>query len=191
MIVGYARVSSLDQNLDRQIEALKKEGCEKIYTEKITGANTDRPQLQLMLDELKEGDIIVIKDLTRFSRSTRDLFNLLDLIKEKKAFLISVNDKWLDTRDNNPFNELLFTIMSGLSQYERTMIRERQKEGIELAKKKGKYKGRPKKYTENNPRMAHALELYEAGGHSIAEICKICSISESTFYRHKRKAKSV
>ena len=187
MIIGYARVSSLDQNLDRQIEALKKEGCQKIYTEKITGANTDRPQLNLMLDELKEGDTIIIKDLTRFSRSTRDLFNLMDLINEKKAFLISINEKWLDTRDDNPFNKLLFTIMSGLSEYERTMIKERQKEGIEIAKKKGKYKGRPKKYTENNPRMSHALELYKMGGHTIAEICKICSISESTFYRHKRK----
>ena len=159
MIIGYARVSSVDQNLDRQIEALKKEGCEKIYTEKITGANTDRPQLQLMFNELKEGDIIIIKDLTRFSRSTRDLFDLLDLVKEKKAFLISLNEKWLDTRDNNPFNELLFTIMSGLSQYERTMIKQRQKEGIALAKKKGLYKGRPKTYTENNPRFAHALRI--------------------------------
>lgn len=191
MLVGYARVSTLEQNLDRQIEALEKEGCEKIYTEKITGANTDRPQLKLMFENLKEGDIIVIKDLTRFSRSTRDLFDLLDLVKEKKAFLISLNEKWLDTRDNNPFNQLLFTIMSGLSEYERTMIKQRQKEGIAIAKQKGKYKGRPKKYTENNPRFAHALELYEAGGHSIAEICKICSISESTFYRHMRKVKSV
>ena len=86
---------SLDQNLDRQIEALNKEGCEKIYTEKITGANTNRPQLQLMLDELKEGDTIIrIKDLTRFSRSTRDLFDLLDLIKKKKCFLRSVSDVW-------------------------------------------------------------------------------------------------
>lgn len=191
MLVGYARVSTIEQNLDRQIEALEKEGCEKIYTEKITGANTDRPQLQLMFDNLKEGDIIVIKDLTRFSRSTRDLFDLLDLVKGKKAFLISLNEKWLDTRDNNPFNQLLFTIMSGLSEYERTMIKQRQKEGIAIAKQKGKYKGRPKKYTENNPRFAHALELYETGGHSISDICKICSISESTFYRHMRKVKSV
>ena len=191
MLVGYARVSTIEQNLDRQIEALEKEGCEKIYTEKITGANTDRPQLKLMFENLKEGDIIVIKDLTRFSRSTRDLFDLLDLVKEKKAFLISLNEKWLDTRDNNPFNQLLFTIMSGLSEYERTMIKQRQKEGIAIAKQKGKYKGRPKKYTENNPRFSHALELYDAGGHSIAEICKICSISESTFYRHMRKVKSV
>ena len=191
MIIGYARVSSLDQNLDRQIEALKNEGCEKIYTEKITGANTNRPQLKLMFDDLKEGDTIIIKDLTRFSRSTRDLFDLLDLIKEKKCFLRSISDTWLNTSIDNPFNDLLFHIMSALSEYERKMIKQRQKEGIATAKQKGKYKGRPKKLTENNPRFAHALELYEAGGHSIAEICKICSISESTFYRHKRKAKTV
>lgn len=191
MIIGYARVSSLDQNLDRQIEALNKEGCEKIYTEKITGANTNRPQLQLMLDELKEGDTIIIKDLTRFSRSTRDLFDLLDLIKEKKCFLRSVSDVWLNTSIDNPFNDLLFHIMSALGEYERKMIKQRQKEGIALAKQKGQYQGRPIKYTENNPRFAHALELYEAGGHTIAEICKICSVSESTFYRYKRKIKSV
>jgi DNA invertase Pin-like site-specific DNA recombinase len=191
MLVGYARVSTIEQNLDRQLEALKIAGCDKIYSEKLSGANTDRPQLQLMFKEIKEGDTIIITDLTRFSRSTMDLFRLIELIKEKKCFVKSLKDTWLDISEENPYSQFLLTVMAGVAQLERDLTRMRQKEGIALAKKKGLYKGRPKLYTENNPRFSHALELYEAGGRSIAEICKICSISESTFYRHMRKAKTV
>ena len=191
MLVGYARVSTIEQNLDRQLEALKIAGCEKIYSEKLSGANTDRPQLQLMFEEIKENDTIIITDLTRFSRSTMDLFRLIELIKEKRCFVKSLKDTWLDISEENPYSQFLLTVMAGVAQLERDLTRMRQKEGIALAKKKGLYKGRPKKYTENNPRFAHALALYEAGGHSISEICKICSISESTFYRHMRKVKSV
>lgn len=186
---GYARVSSLEQNLERQVEQLKKEGCEKIFTDKISGASTDRPQLQEMLELLTEGDEIIIKDLTRFSRSTKDLFDLLDLIKEKKAVLRSLSDKWLDTSDDNPFNTLLFTIMSGLSEYERAMIKERQMEGIAIAKKKGVYKGRPKKFTENHPRLSHALDLYEQGEGSVRQVCEMTGITEATFYRAWKKRK--
>ena len=189
MIYGYARVSTVEQNLDRQIEALESAGCEKIYMDKLSGKNTKRPQLQLLFEELKEGDTIIVKDLTRFSRSTRDLFELLDLIKEKGAFLRSVSDKWLDTSDNNPFNELLFHIMSALSEYERKMIKERQKEGIAIAKEKGLYNGRPVKYTENNPRLKHALDLYEGGGYTVKEVCNVTGIKEATFYRNWKKRK--
>jgi len=189
MIYGYARVSTVEQNLDRQIEALESAGCEKIYMDKLSGKNTKRPQLQLLFEELKEGDTIIVKDLTRFSRSTRDLFELLDLIKEKGAFLRSVSDKWLDTSDENPFNELLFHIMSALSEYERKMIKERQKEGIAIAKEKGLYNGRPVKYTENNPRLKHALDLYEGGGYTVKEVCNVTGIKEATFYRNWKKRK--
>ena len=190
MLVGYARVSTIEQNLDRQLEALKNAGCEKIYSDKQTGANMDRPNLQLLFDEIKEGDTIIITDLTRFSRSTMDLFKLIEKIKEKKLFIKSIKDTWLDVSEENPYSQFLLTVMAGVAQLERDLTKMRQKEGIAIAKKKGKYQGRPKKYTENNPRFAHALELYEAGNHSIAEICKICSISESTFYRHMRKEKN-
>jgi len=189
MKYGYARVSTVEQNLDRQIEALKKEGCDKIFIDKISGATTNRPQLNELFEILKENDKIIIKDLTRFSRSTRDLFNLLDIIKEKKASLRSISDKWLDTSDVNPFNDLLFHIMSALSEYERKLIKQRQKEGIEIAKKNGKFQGRPKKYTENNTRLKHALDLYEAGGHSVKEVCNMTGISEATFYRNWKKRK--
>jgi DNA invertase Pin-like site-specific DNA recombinase len=120
-----------------------------------------------------------------------DLFRLIELIKEKRCFVKSLKDTWLDISEENPYSQFLLTVMAGVAQLERDLTRMRQKEGIALAKKKGLYKGRPKLYTENNPRFSHALELYEAGGRSIAEICKICSISESTFYRHMRKVKTV
>jgi len=189
MIYGYARVSTVEQNLDRQIEALDSAGCEKIYMDKLSGKNTKRPQLQQLFEELKEGDTIIVKDLTRFSRSTRDLFELLDRIKEKGAFLRSVSDAWLDTSKENPFNELLFHIMSALSEYERKMIKERQKEGIAIAKEKGLYNGRPVKYTENNPRLKHALDLYEGGGYTVKEVCNVTGIKEATFYRNWKRRK--
>jgi DNA invertase Pin-like site-specific DNA recombinase len=94
MIYGYARVSTVEQNFDRQLKALESAGCEKIYMDKLSGKNTKRPQLQQLFEDLKEGDTIIVKDLTRFSRSTRDLFDLLDAIKEKGAFLKSVNDSY-------------------------------------------------------------------------------------------------
>lgn len=189
MIYGYARVSTVEQNLDRQIEALESAGCEKIYMDKLSGKNTKRPQLQELFNVLKKGDTIIVKDLTRFSRSTRDLFELLDQIKDKGAFLRSVSDKWLDTSDENPFNELLFHIMSALSEYERKMIKERQKEGIAIAKEKGLYNGRPVKYTENNPRLKHALDLYEGGGYTVKEVCNVTGIKEATFYRNWKRRK--
>lgn len=188
-IYGYARVSTLEQNLERQIEALKKENCQEIFIEKISGASLDRPQLKRLLGLLNKGDTIIIKDLTRFSRSTRDLFDLLDLIKAKGACLRSISDTWLNTSEENPFNDLLFHIMSALSEYERKLIKIRQKEGIEIAKANGKYKGRPKKFTDNNPRLSHALNLYSNGGHTVKEVCNATGISEGTFYRNWKRFK--
>lgn len=190
MIYGYARVSTVEQNFDRQLKALESAGCEKIYMDKLSGKNTKRPQLQQLFEDLKEGDTIIVKDLTRFSRSTRDLFDLLDAIKEKGAFLKSVNETWLDTSNDNPFNDLLFHIMSALSEYERKMIKQRQREGIDIAKAKGLFKGRPVKFTENNPRLKHALDLYEGGGYTVKEVCNVTGIKEATFYRNWRERRN-
>jgi DNA invertase Pin-like site-specific DNA recombinase len=187
MIYGYARVSTIEQNLDRQLEALNKFGCEVIYSDKLTGATKERPQLVALFDVLKEGDTIVITDLTRFSRSTRDLFDLVDVIKEKKANIKSLKDTWLDLSSDNPYGEFLFTVMSAVSQLERDLTKMRQKEGIAIAKKKGIYKGRPTTFTENNPRLKHALDLYEGGGYSVKEVCNVTGISEATFYRNWKR----
>jgi DNA invertase Pin-like site-specific DNA recombinase len=186
MIKGYARVSSDTQNLDRQLEALKEAGAEVIYQEKVSGATAEREELKRMLDELQEGDTVLVTDLTRISRSTKDLFELVETIKNKGASLKSIKDKWLDTSDDNPYSEFIFTVFAGLSQLERKLIRQRQAEGIEIAKKNGKYKGRVKKYHEKNDALNHAIELYlnrAENGLSAVEICKRTQISRSALYR--------
>lgn len=186
MIKGYARVSSKQQNLSRQLKALNEHGAEMIYKESVSGANTEREELQKMLDELNEGDTILVVDLTRISRSTKDLFELVETIKNKGASLKSIKDKWLDTSDDNPYNEFLLTVFAGISQLERSLIKERQKEGIAIAKQNGKYKGRVKKYHKNNDALNHAIELYinrSDNGLSATDIAKRTQISRSALYR--------
>lgn len=183
MIYGYARVSTADQNLARQIKTLEKAKCETIFKEKLSGATTERPQLNELLDIVEEGDTIIIHSLDRLARSTKDLLNIVEYLKNKGVALKSVNDSWLDTSNDNPFSELLLTIMGGLSEYERKVIKQRQKEGIELAKQKGKYRGRTKKYTKYHKGMQHALELYDRREKTVKEICEITKVSRSALYR--------
>lgn len=183
MIIGYARVSSAEQNEARQVKQLKEAGCAVIYTEKVSGATLDRPELQKMLDSLIPGDTVIISDLTRISRSTRNLFELVETIKNKGACLKSIKDAWLDTTTDNPYSAFLLTVMAGVAQLERDLIRQRQAEGIALAKEAGKYKGRPRKYSNTHPGMVHAIELYRAGKHTVKEICAITKVSRSALYR--------
>ncbi|WP_226619762.1 recombinase family protein [Cytobacillus firmus] len=186
MIKGYARVSTKHQNLNRQLKALKDNGAEYIYQEKVSGASAEREELQKMLEELNVGDIVLVPDLTRISRSTKDLFELVELIKSKGASLKSIKDTWLDTSDKSAYSEFLFTVFAGISQLERSLIKERQAEGIEIAKLNGKYKGRVKKYHEKNDALNHALELYQnraVNGLSATEIVKRTQISRSALYR--------
>ncbi|MEH7114520.1 recombinase family protein [Neobacillus niacini] len=180
---GYARVSSQDQNLARQIRQLKNENCEIIYQEKVSGATTNRPELQKMLEELQKGDTVIVSDLTRISRSTKDLFELVDQFKEKGANLKSIKDTWLDLSDENPYSQFIFTVMSGLSQLERELTLIRQREGIAEAKLKGKYRGKPTKYTENNKSIQYALKLYAEGDMTVNEISDITKIGRATIYR--------
>lgn len=184
-VVGYARVSSQQQNEARQIKSLEGFGCDLIYVEKISGATTDRPQLQRMLDELEEGDLIVIHELSRLSRSTKDLIELVEIIKSKGAGLKSINDTWLDTTDSNPMGDFIFTVFSGLCQYEKDLTKQRQKEGIAIAKEKGKYKGRQTKLTKDGDeavRMNAIIEAYKSGT-SIADIRKTYKVGTGTIYR--------
>jgi DNA invertase Pin-like site-specific DNA recombinase len=183
MIYGYARVSTQEQNLDRQLKQLKEAGCETIYKEKMTGATTKRPELQKLLDALQEGDIVIVSDLTRISRSTHDLFELVETIKEKGAALKSLKEPWLDTTSDNPYSAFLLTVMAGVAQLERDLIKQRQAEGVQIAKEQGKYKGRVKKYTEKHAGMAHAIALYREGKHTVKQICEITKIGRSSLYR--------
>ena len=179
--VGYARVSTLDQNLDRQLDALKAYGIDGrlIYREKMTGTKRDRPELQRMLDELQPGDTVVVADLTRISRSTKDLLEIVDQIKQKKAFIKSIKDTWLDTSSENPYNDFLLTVMSGLSQLERDLTSQRTKEGLASAKARGRNGGRPSKQNEKG----EMVRTLANGGMKIAEIVRQTGLSRSTVNR--------
>ncbi|MBW5775513.1 recombinase family protein [Listeria monocytogenes] len=116
--IGYVRVSSTSQNPSSQFRQLNEIGMDIIYEEKISGATEDREQLQKMLEDLQEGDIIYVTDLTRITRSTQDLFELIDLIRNKKASLKSLKDTWLDLSEDNPYSQFLITVMAGVNQLE-------------------------------------------------------------------------
>ncbi len=139
MKLGYVRVSTVEQNEQRQIEALEKYGIEKWYIEKISGKNLDRPRLQEMLDFAREGDTVYVLDWSRVSRSTKDLLALVDMLREKGVHLVSCKENF-DT--SAPTGRLMMTIMAAIYEFERINMLERQKEGIEIAKRDGRYKGR-------------------------------------------------
>ena len=181
--IGYIRGSSEDQNLARQKQQLLEIGMDIIFEEKISGATMNRLELQNMLKEIKSGDVIYVTDLTRITRSTHDLFLLIDLIRGKKAYLKSLKDTWLDLSEENPYSQFLITIMAGVNQLKRDLIRMRQREGIEIAKREGKFKGRVKKYHNNHAGMNYALKLYQEGKMTVKQICEITNISRASIYR--------
>lgn len=176
MIIGYARVSTADQNLDRQTDALTGAGAVKLFTEKVTGRKKDRPELMKLMDQLREGDVVVISELTRLSRSTRDLFVIVDQIKSRGADIKSLKETWLDT--TTPQGALMMTIFAGLSQFEADLTAQRTREGLAAAKARGRSGGRPKTSDE---KITRALKMYD-GGFSVDEVCKSCGISKSTLY---------
>lgn len=180
-VLGYARVSTEGQNLDRQIDALMECGISKkhIYNEKMTGTKADRPELNRLLNDLEAGDTVIITDLTRISRSTKDLLDIVEKIKDKGAYIKSIKDSWLDTTSNNPYNDFLLTVMSGLSQLERDLISQRTKEGLESAKARGRNGGRPSK---RNDKAEAVMTLYN-GGMKISDIVRNTELSRSTVYR--------
>jgi DNA invertase Pin-like site-specific DNA recombinase len=181
MLVGYCRVSTEEQNLDRQIDALIKYGVDSrnIYQEKITGTKRDREQLNKMVDELKENDIVIISDLTRISRSTKDLLEIVEKIKSKGASIKSIKDTWLDTTTDNPYNSFLLTVMAGLSQLERDLISQRTKEGLASAKARGREGGRPN--VRNN--KADIVEMMYKQDYKIKDIVSKTGLGRTTIYR--------
>lgn len=180
-ILGYARVSTNGQNLDSQTDALMAAGVRKkhLYCEKMTGTKTDRPELNRLVNDLETGDTVIITDLTRISRSTKDLLEIIDKIKSKGAYIKSLKDTWLDTTSHNPYNDFLLTVMSGLSQLERDLISQRTKEGLASAKARGRNGGRPSK---QNEKAEMVMALYN-NGMKIADIVRNTELSRSTINR--------
>ena len=178
-LVGYARVSTADQNLDKQIDALKAAGVSKknIYEEKITGTKQDREKLNAMIDGLEHGDTVIIVELNRLSRSTKDLFEIVSQIEDRGANIKSLKESWLDT--TTPQGKLMFTIFAGLSQFERDLISQRTKEGLQAAKARGRLGGRPSKRTKK----AMTVELLYRQNVKIADIVRQTELSRSTVNR--------
>lgn len=139
MRIGYVRVSTVEQNEGRQLEGLKKYDIEKWFTEKVSGKDTNRPKLQEMLEFAREGDVIFIHDFSRLARSTKDLLDIVDQLTAKGIHLVSSKEN-LDT--STPTGKLMLTMIAAINEFERANLLERQKEGIALAVKEGKYKGR-------------------------------------------------
>lgn len=179
MLIGYARVSTAEQNLDRQLDQLKSSGCERVYQEKITGVKKERQELEKMLDHLRSGDTIVICELTRLSRSTKDLFQLVELIEKKGVNIRSLKETWLDT--TTPQGKLMFTIFAGISQFERDLISQRTKEGLDSARARGRKGGRPLK---NSNDIEKAIKLYRSKDYSLKEIYEMTGISKTSLYRY-------
>lgn len=179
MIFGYARVSTEEQNLDRQIDQLKDYKADEIVQEKITGTKADRPQLNRLMDKLRAGDIILITDLTRLSRSTKDLFTLVEQIENKGANIKSLKENWLDT--TTPQGKLLFTIFAGISQFERDLISQRTKEGLVAARSRGKVGGRKPKLDDKKKKAIY--DLYQAKKMTVKDICITFDISKPTMYK--------
>lgn len=146
MKVGYVRVSSIDQNEARQLVTMQNYGVEKVFQEKISGKNTERPQLKAMLDYVREGDIIYIHDFSRLARSTKDLLEIVEYLNNKKVHLVSSKEN-IDS--STPTGKLMLTMIGAINEFERTNLLERQREGIAIAKEQGKYKGRKEVKIDN------------------------------------------
>ncbi|PHV55186.1 Pin-related site-specific recombinase/DNA invertase [Streptococcus macedonicus] len=186
--IGYARVSSTDQNLDRQLELLK--NCDKIFSDKASGKDTNRIGFQEMMNYIREDDIVVVTELKRLGRNNRELTDTMNRIQLKKATLVVLNLPALTGIGDDNLRRLLNNLIIELYKYqaeeERRYIRETQQQGIAIAKSKGKYKGGKPKYKENDPRLQLAFKLYLAGA-TDKEVEQQTGINRRTFHRYRQK----
>jgi DNA invertase Pin-like site-specific DNA recombinase len=179
MIIGYARVSTDNQNLDRQIDALNEFKVDEILTEKMTGTKSHRPELDRLLDKARKGDTIVVESLSRLGRSTKDLLFLVELFSERGIILISLKEN-LDI--STPTGKLLLTVLSALSQFERDLTVQRTREGLIAARARGRIGGR----RPVDPKtLEKALKMYHTKQFSISEIEKTCGVGRATLYKYR------
>jgi len=184
MKIGYARVSTQDQNFNLQIDALEKLGCDRVYKETVSGAKSKRPVLEELLQNLRPGDVLVIWKLDRLGRSLKHLVELVGELMNKGVGLQSINDP-IDT--TTPHGRLTFNIFASLAEFERDLIRERTQAGLQASRARGRLGGRPKGLSQKALSTAAATEtLYREGKLSINEITKMLRISKSTLYSYLR-----
>lgn len=190
MIVGYIRVSTLDQNADRQHIALNAAHVEKIYEDHISGANTDRAQFQAMMQFLREGDELVVLSLDRLARNLRDLQDTVETLGKRGVSVRFLKENLLfDARSNaDPTSKLMLSMVGAFAEFERSMIRSRQAEGIALAKARGAYKGRPRSVTDEQISKLKAALAQEV---PLTKATRKVGISRTTAYRYLAVAKQL
>ena len=178
MIFNYIRVSTILQNTERQLLDVP---CDRVYEDKLSGKDTNRPQFQLMMSNLRSGDIVNVHSLDRVGRNTKDILEIVETIKEIGATIkFHKENLTFDGSKNDLYSDLMLTILSGFATFERNIILERQREGIEIAKQKGKYKGGKQKFdVEQKNRIKELVEE----GVSISSVCRTMNCSRPTIYK--------
>ena len=178
MIIGYARVSTEDQNLDGQLDALKAAGAEKVFADKITGTARCRPELDRLLDQLRKGDVITVTKYDRLARSLRDLLDIVDTIQAHGAGFRSLAE---DIDTTTPAGRLVFHVFASIAQFERERISERTKEGLEAARKRGRVGGRPPALSP--VQREEVKRMRDDEGRSLPEIAHLFRVSVKTIRR--------
>lgn len=188
-ILGYVRISSKDQNSNRQYELLKNK-ADKIFEDKDTGKNLDRPGLKKLLKYIREDDVLVVTELDRLGRNNKELTMIMDLIHSKGCTIEILNLPSLVSVKNKNLRMLLNNLIVEIYKYqaedERLKIRERQQQGIEIAKREGKFKGRQPRFQSNDPRLLHAFKLYQEGK-TDRDVESLTGINSRTFRRYRKK----
>ena len=179
MNIGYGRVSTSDQNLDLQLDALKKANCEKIYTDVASGAKTERDGLRKALDQARDGDVLVVWRLDRLGRSLPHLLQTVTDLNKKGIGFRSLTEQ-LDT--TTPAGMLIYSVFGAVAEFERNLIRERTQAGLKAARARGRLGGRPK--IMDKKKAGIAASLYADGKTTVAQICETLKISRATFYRN-------
>lgn len=182
MKIGYVRVSTLEQKTERQETALQDFGVDKIFIDKASGKTAKRPELSKMMDYVRDGDTVVVESISRFARSARDFLDLLERLAEKDVKFISKKES-IDT--GTPAGRFMLTVFAAVAELEREYIRDRQREGIEIARASGKYKGRkPGIY----PGFEHLLALTKQGEITAVSAMRKLGMSKTTWYRKAKEA---
>jgi DNA invertase Pin-like site-specific DNA recombinase len=186
-LIGYARVSTTEQSVDLQMDALNAAGCFRIWTDYASGATADRPQWQDCLDHLQPGNILVVNDLSRLGRNTADLAGIVKTLADRHVGLRSLTETWLDTTTSQ--GVLMFHFFSAIAEYERNRLRERTLAGLAAAKARGRVGGRPTKMTADKAATAHRMRSEKR---TIRDIAKTIDVSEATVVRElARQRKSL
>lgn len=185
MLIGYARVSTDDQNLHLQSDALNQAGCEQIFKDQISGAKTERQGLQQALAYARAGDTIVVWRLDRLSRSLKDLIEMVAFLESKNIGLKSLQES-IDTASSS--GKLIFHIFGALAEFERNLIKERTQAGLQAARARGRTGGRPKALSKDKRTLA--VQLYDEKKHTVGQICKLMGVSKPTLYKYIAAAKT-